>query len=49
MKKTSIASSIMLFITAMMLSGCIFPYWEEGGRSHNGGGHRQHDNGRRGR
>lgn len=48
MKKTSIVSSIMLFITAMMLSGCIVPYWEEGGHDHGDGGYR-HDNGRRGR
>lgn len=47
MKKTSIVSSIMLMVAVMMLSGCIFPYWEEGGRNHGGGGYK-HDNGRRG-
>ena len=38
MKKSSMISVIVLFVTTMMLSGCILPYWgDEGG--HRGGGH----------
>jgi hypothetical protein len=47
MKKTSIISSLLLFVAVMMLSGCIFPYWYDDGYydgGHRGGGH--HDNGR---
>jgi hypothetical protein len=44
MKKSSIISSLVLFVVAMMLSGCIFPYWGDEGGGHRGGGHR--DNGR---
>ena len=37
MKKTSMISALVLFVAAMMLSGCIIPFWgDEGGR---GGGH----------
>jgi hypothetical protein len=36
MKKSSMISSLVLFVAAMMLSGCIFPYWGDGG--HGGGG-----------
>lgn len=39
MKKTSILVSLVLFVAAMMLSGCIFPYWDEGGGRHGGGRH----------
>jgi hypothetical protein len=38
MKKSTIASSLFLFLASVMLSGCIFPYrGDEGG--HRGGGH----------
>ena len=46
MKKSSMISALVLFVTTMMLSGCIFPYLgDEGGR---GGGHYEghHDEGR---
>jgi hypothetical protein len=47
MKKSSIISALVLLVTTVMLSGCIFPYWgdEGGGR---GGGHYEghHDEGR---
>jgi len=38
MKKSTLISSLVLFLAALTLSGCIFPYWgDEGG--HRGGGH----------
>ena len=37
MKTSKIVPAIMLFVSAAMLSGCIFPYWDDGER---GGGHR---------
>ena len=49
MKKSSLISSLVLFVAAMMLSGCIFPYWGDEGRGYHGGGHHEggHDRGRR--
>jgi len=53
MKKTSMVSALVLFVAAMMLSGCIFPYWDgygDGYGERRGGEHwegRHHDNGRR--
>jgi hypothetical protein len=44
MKKSSIISSLVLLVAAMMLSGCLFPYWEDEGGGHRGGGH--HEGGR---
>lgn len=38
MKKSSIVSAIMLAVTAFMLSGCLFPYWDDDGYGR--GGHR---------
>ena len=39
MKKTSIASALLLIAGALLISGCIFPYWgDEGGGGHGGGG-----------
>lgn len=39
--------SVVVFVAAIMLSGCIFPYWDDGydggyrgGRHHDNGGHR---------
>jgi hypothetical protein len=48
MKKSSIVSSLVLFVAAMMLSGCLFPFWgyDDGYRGGGHGGH--HDNGRHG-
>lgn len=45
MKKITI-SSLLVIVASMMLSGCIFPYWDDGysDGGHRGGGH--HDNGR---
>lgn len=40
MKKSTIVSAIMLVVSAFMLSGCIFPYWDDGGYYHHGGGYR---------
>jgi len=48
MKKSSMISCLILFVAAMTLSGCIFPYWgDEGG--YRGGGHYEghHDGGGR--
>ena len=42
--KRKIFSAVMLFATAMMLSGCIFPYWHDHGHGHGYG----HDGGHRG-
>jgi hypothetical protein len=39
MKKSSIISSLVLIVATMMLSGCIFPYWDDEGGRHHGGGH----------
>ena len=39
MKKRSVISSIVLFMVALMLSGCIFPWWGEGRGERGGGGH----------
>ena len=36
MKKSTIVSSVILFLTAITLSGCFIPYREDGER----GGHR---------
>jgi len=52
MKKTTMMSSLVLLVTAMMLSGCIYPYWDNGYDGRRGDGYRgyeHHDNGRRGR
>jgi hypothetical protein len=49
MKKSTIVSALMLIVTGIMLSGCIFPYWDDEGRGHGGGhGHYEghHDEGR---
>jgi hypothetical protein len=47
MKKSSLISSLVLFVAAMMLSGCIFPYWGDDGGGYRGGrDHGHHDNGR---
>jgi hypothetical protein len=43
MKKTSIISSIMLVVTALTLSGCIIPFWDDGGGRGGGGGHHEHE------
>lgn len=43
MKKTTIVSAIMLSIAAMMLSGCLFPYWDDEGRGGHGGHGGGHD------
>ena len=45
MRKSSIISSLVLFVAAMMLSGCLFPPpgFDEGGGSREGG---HHDGGR---
>ncbi len=53
MKRSSIMMSALLFVTAMLLSGCIFPYWDDydgyrgGYRGGHGGYHggRYHDHG----
>jgi len=48
MKISSILVSLVLLVAVMMLSGCLFPFWEEGGYrdgGHRGGGH--HDGGGR--
>lgn len=51
MKKSSLISTLVLFAAAMMLSGCIFPYWgDEGyGGGHGGGrgGEHHHEGGGR--
>jgi hypothetical protein len=50
MKRSTMIASLVLLVTATMLSGCIYPYWYDdgygGGRGggHHDGGH--HDNGR---
>jgi hypothetical protein len=46
MRKSSIISSLVLFVAAMMLSGCLFPPpgFDEGGGSREGG---HHDGGHR--
>jgi hypothetical protein len=36
MRKSSIISAIVLFVAAIMLSGCILPYGDD-----DGGGHRE--------
>ncbi len=37
-------SALLLLVTVMMLSGCLFPYWDDGGGppggGPRGGGHR---------
>lgn len=38
MKKNSILVSLLLLVAVMMLSGCLFPYWDEGGGYGHGGG-----------
>ena len=44
MKKSSKVFPLVLLVAAIMLSGCIFPYWDDGyGGGHRGGRH--HDNG----
>lgn len=50
MKKT-MRYSLVLFVAAAMLSGCIYPYWDNGYDGRHGDGYRgyDHDNGRRGR
>ncbi len=44
MKKNSILVSLLLFVAVMLLSGCLFPYWDDdGGYGHGrgrGGGYR---------
>lgn len=44
MKKLSMISALLLLVTVMMLSGCLFPYWDDGGGppggGPRGGGHR---------
>ena len=47
MKKTTMISSLVLFVATMMLSGCIFPYWGDEGGGHRGGGHYEHFEGGR--
>jgi len=51
MKKSSMISYLVLFVAALTLSGCIFPYWgDEGGHGGGrGGGHYEghHDGGGR--
>lgn len=44
--KKKIFSALMLFVTSMMLSGCIFPYWHDHG--HGRGNGYGHDGGHRG-
>ena len=44
MKKSSIISALFLFLVALTLSGCIFPYSGDEGGGGRGGGY--HDNGR---
>ena len=41
MKKSTIVSAVLLFVTALTLSGCLFPYWEDEGRGGHGGGHHE--------
>jgi hypothetical protein len=47
MKISSIILSLVLFAAVMMLTGCIFPYWDgRGGHNrggHHGGEHRDND------
>lgn len=43
MKKSTVASAIMLVVSALTLSGCIFPYWDDdGGHRGHGGYHEGH-------
>jgi hypothetical protein len=44
MKKSSMISALLSFVAVMMLSGCLFPYWDDDGGGHRGGGH--YDGGR---
>ena len=37
MKISSIILSLAFFVAVMMLAGCIYPYWGEGGGHHRGG------------
>ena len=47
MKRSSMIFSLVLMLATMMLSGCIFPYWDDDGGRHGGGhGGGHHDNGR---
>jgi hypothetical protein len=39
MKKSSMIFSLFVFVAAMMLSGCIFPYWGDEGGGRRGGYH----------
>jgi hypothetical protein len=45
MKKRSVISSIVLFMVALTLSGCIFPGWGDGRGGHGGEG--RHEDERR--
>ena len=45
MKKSTMISSLVLFVATMMLSGCIFPYRGDEGGGRRGGGYEHHDNG----
>ena len=44
MKRRTTLSAMILFVAAFMLSGCIFPYWDDGYRGGYGGGHRDNGN-----
>jgi len=39
MKKSTLLSSLVLFVAVMMLSGCLFPYYDDEGGGHRGGHH----------
>ena len=39
MKKSTFISLLLSTIAGLMLSGCLFPYWEDGGGRHHGGGY----------
>lgn len=41
MKKTTMLTAFILLVFTALLSGCIFPYWEDGG----GGYHHHHHEG----
>lgn len=40
MKVLSVISILLLFVIAIVLTGCIYPYWGDEGGGRRGGGHR---------
>jgi hypothetical protein len=40
MKISAILSSLVLIVSVMMLSGCLFPCWDDAGGGQRRGGHR---------